>query len=199
MGQIELHLSVCGRSEDVATYALDDATKELAAVLGKDLVSIDGAHLEDVVGDLLRGGHYRVAVAESCTGGLITSRLTDVPGSSAYVHAGWVVYSDDAKVGLLGIDGALIRKYGAVSKPVARAMALQARLVAKVDYSIGVTGIAGPGGGSSKKPVGAVYLALAGPEELLCERQLNLAGERGRVKYQAAQAALDLLRRALLK
>lgn len=199
LGQIELHLSVVGKNKGEATIALDCATEELLTVLGKDLVSIDGARLEDVVGSLLCDRGYQVTVAESCTGGLVTSRLTDVPGSSAYVRAGWVVYSNDAKVEILGIDREIIEKHGAVSEPVARAMALQARARARVDYAIGVTGIAGPGGGSSEKPVGTVYLSLAGPEDQLWDCRLNLPGERGRVKYQASQAALDMLRRALLE
>lgn len=199
LGQIELHLSVVGGNEEEATVVLERAIEELLPVLGKDLVSVDGARLEDVVGDLLRNRSCRVAVAESCTGGLITSRLTDVAGSSAYVRTGWVVYSNDAKVEILGVDRELIGKHGAVSGPVARAMAVEARERAKVEYAIGVTGIAGPGGGSSQKPVGTVYLSLAGPEGQLWQCRLNLRGERERVKYQASQAALDMLRRALLE
>ena len=199
LGQIELHLSVAGEDEEKATVELDRAIKELLTVLGKDLVSAEGARLEDVVGDLLRSRSCRVTVAESCTGGLITSRLTDVPGSSAYVRAGWVVYSNDAKVDILGVDRELLRKHGAVSEPVARAMAVQARERAKVEYAIGVTGIAGPGGGSSQKPVGTVYVSLAGPEGQLWDCRLNLPGERERVKHQASQVALDMLRRALLE
>ena len=199
LGQIELHLSVAGENEEKATVALDRAIKELLTVLGKDLVSAEGARLEDVVGDLLRSRSCRVTVAESCTGGLITSRLTDVPGSSAYVRVGWVVYSNDAKVDILGVDRELLRKHGAVSEPVARAMAVQARERAKVEYAIGVTGIAGPGGGSSQKPVGTVYVSLAGPEGQLWDCRLNLPGERERVKHQASQVALDMLRRALLE
>ena len=199
LGQIELHLSVAGEDEEKATVELDRAIKELLTVLGKDLVSAEGARLEDVVGDLLRSRSCRVTVAESCTGGLITSRLTDVPGSSAYVRAGWVVYSNDAKVDILGVDRELLRKHGAVSEPVARAMAVQARERAKVEYAIGVTGIAGPGGGSSQKPVGTVYVSLAGPEGQLWDCRLNFPGGRERVKHQASQAALDMLRRALLE
>ena len=146
LGQIELHLSARGPTGEGVARVLDGATAELASVLGKDLVSTDGARLEDVVGQLLREGCHRVAVAESCTGGLVTSRLTDVPGSSAYVHAGWVAYSNDAKVDLLGVDRGLIETHGAVSEAVAEAMAVLGRRRAGVDYCLGVTGIAGPGG-----------------------------------------------------
>ena len=199
LGQIELHLSTRGPTAEVAMRVLDGATSELAIVLGQDLVSADGSRFEDVVGQLLRQGGLRVAVAESCTGGLVASRLTDVPGSSAYVHAGWVVYSNDAKVDLLGVDRGLIETHGAVSEPVAEAMAVHGRLRAGVDYCLGVTGIAGPEGGSPDKPVGTVCIALAGPDAAPRVRRLSLPGEREQVKFQASQAALDLLRRALLR
>ena len=197
LGQIELHLAARGATEDAAR-ALDDATTELAGVLGRDLVSSDGSQLEAVVGRMLRERGCRVAVAESCTGGLVASRLTDVAGSSAYVHAAWVVYSNEAKVALLGVDAASIAAHGAVSEPVAQAMAAGARERAGVDYGIAVTGIAGPGGGSPDKPVGTVYVALAGPDGSQKVRRLSLPGEREQVKFQASQAALDQLRRALL-
>lgn len=198
LGQVELHLAVRSRTQAAAAAALDDAADALAGVLGRDLVSSDGALLETVVGRLLRASGRRVAVAESCTGGLVASRLTDVAGSSAYVQAGWVVYSNAAKVALLGIDPAAIAEHGAVSEPVARALAWAARERAGVDYGIGLTGVAGPGGGTPAKPVGTVYVALAGPQEPPRVRALRLPGEREQVKYQASQAALDLLRRALL-
>ena len=197
LGQIELHLAARGATEGAAR-ALDDATTELAGVLGRDLVSSDGSQLEAVVGRMLRERGCRVAVAESCTGGLVASRLTDVAGSSAYVHAAWVVYSNEAKVALLGVDAASIAAHGAVSEPVAQAMAAGARERAGVDYGIAVTGIAGPGGGSPDKPVGTVYVALAGPDGSQKVRRLSLPGEREQVKFQASQAALDQLRRALL-
>lgn len=199
LGQIELHLAARGATEDAAVRALDEATAELAGVLGRDLVSSDGSQLEAVVGRMLRERAARVAVAESCTGGLVASRLTDVAGSSAYVQAGWVVYSNDAKVALLGVDAASIAAHGAVSEPVALALATGARERAGVEYGIAVTGIAGPGGGSPDKPVGTVYVALAGPDGLQRVRRLSLPGEREQVKFQASQAALDLLRRELLR
>ena len=199
LGQIELHLAARGATADAAVRALDEATAELAGVLGRDLVSSDGAQLEAVVGRMLQERAARVAVAESCTGGLVASRLTDVAGSSACVHAGWVVYSNEAKVALLGVDAASIAAHGAVSEPVARALATGARERGGVEYAIAVTGIAGPGGGSPDKPVGTVYVALAGPDGLQRVRRLSLPGEREQVKFQASQAALDLLRRALLR
>lgn len=129
---------------------------------------------------------------------MIASRLTDVPGSSAYVHAGWVLYSNEAKVAL-GVAPALIEADGAVSEPVAEAMAVAARATAGVDFGLAVTGIAGPGGATPEKPVGTVCLALAGPGAPPRVRRVRLPGDRERVKFQASQAALDLLRRALLR
>ena len=196
LGQLELHLST--RSDDAgrATHVLDDATAALADVLGKSLVSTSGESLETVVGRLLTEQACRVALAESCTGGLTTSRLTDVPGSSAYVLAGWVAYSNDAKVAL-GVDGGLIEQHGAVSEPVALAMATQACLHAGADYGIGITGIAGPGGGTAEKPVGLVSFGLAGSAGPIRTRTFRFPGERDRVKFQASQTALDMLRREL--
>ena len=199
LGQIELHLSTRASRSEEAERRLDTATAELAAVLGRDLFSSDGSSLEAVVGVLLRRHGLRVAVAESCTGGLVTSRLTDVPGSSAYVHAAWVAYSNHAKVAGLGVDADLLEANGAVSEAVADAMAQGARSRAGVDVGLGVTGVAGPGGGSADKPVGTVWVALAGPGSARRARRLQLPGERDRVKFQASQAALDMLRRALLR
>ncbi len=198
LGQIDIHLSLVAEDPATAERTLDDAVEELAAALGSAVVSTDGQSLPAVVGARLVERGARVAVAESCTGGLIASRLTDVPGSSAYVEAGWVLYSNEAKVAL-GVDPALIRRHGAVSEPVAEAMAVAARRVADVDYGLAVTGIAGPGGATPGKPVGTVCLALASAAAPPRVRRVQLPGERERVKFQASQSALDLLRRALLR
>ena len=198
LGQIDLHLSTIGADPESGERALDAAVAGLAGVLGGCVVSVDGRSLPQVVGELLRRRGARVAIAESCTGGLIASRLTDVPGSSAYVHAGWVLYSNEAKVAL-GVAPALIEADGAVSEAVAEAMAEAARAAAGVDFGLAVTGIAGPGGATPEKPVGTVCLALAGGGAALRVRRVQLPGDRERVKFQASQAALDLLRRALLR
>ena len=198
LGQIDLHLSTIGADPESGERALDAAVAGLAGVLGGCVVSVDGRSLPQVVGELLRRRGARVAIAESCTGGLIASRLTDVPGSSAYVHAGWVLYSNEAKVAL-GVAPALIEADGAVSEAVAEAMAEAARAAAGVDFGLAVTGIAGPGGATPEKPVGTVCLALAGGGAAPRVRRVQLPGDRERVKFQASQAALDLLRRALLR
>lgn len=199
LGQIDLHLTLVGADRGVANAVLDVAVDQLKVKLGSLVYSVDGDTLPEVVGALLVEKRLNVGVAESCTGGLIASRLTDVPGSSSYFQGGVTTYSNGTKVSVLGIEGELLRQHGAVSEPVAKAMAMNARLLLNSDYALGVTGIAGPGGGTQDKPVGTVYLGLAGPDGLLKVRQLSLPGERERVKFQAAQSALDLLRRALIK
>ena len=198
LGQIDLHLSTVGGDPDEAARVLDRAAADLSDVLGSCVVSTDGRSLPEVVGGLLGQREARVAIAESCTGGLIASRLTDVPGSSAWVHAGWVVYSNAAKIAL-GVPAGLIETHGAVSEPVAGALAAAAREAAGVEFGLAVTGIAGPGGATPAKPVGTVCLALATPDAPPRIRRVRLPGDRERVKFQASQAALDLLRRALLR
>ena len=197
LGQLELHLSA--RSADVSAVeaALDAAVAQVCGVLGEDVFSTDGAALEAVVGAALRRAGYRIAIAESCTGGLILSRLTDVPGSSDYVKQGVVVYSNEAKTSLLGVPPELLDTHGAVSEPVATAMASGIRARAGVDVGVGVTGIAGPGGGSEAKPVGTVAIAASTPVGVRV-RTFRFHGEREQIKFQASQAALDMVRRMLM-
>ena len=199
LGQVDLHLSTVGDDPDGAARTLDEAVAEVMQVLGSAVVSTDGRSLPVVVGELLLRSGARLAVAESCTGGLITSRLTDVPGSSAYVHAGWTVYSNEAKTTLLGVPADLIEEHGAVSEAVVEAMARAARDRAAVDYGLAVSGIAGPGGATPGKPVGTICLALVGRAEPSRVRRVRFPGDRERVKFQASQSALDLLRRTLLR
>lgn len=202
LGQIELHLTAQAPDGESARFALDRATTEAQQLLGADLYSADGRTLEQVVGDLLRDKHQRIAVAESCTGGLLASRLTDVPGSSDYVERGIVAYSNVAKVEWLGVPPEVIAEHGAVSEPVAMAMARAVRDRAGVDFGVGVTGIAGPGGGSERKPVGTVVLAVArrGVEEPdVRVRTVRFTGDRMLIKSQATQVALDMVRRWLLE
>jgi nicotinamide-nucleotide amidase len=138
-----------------------------------------------------------IALAESCTGGLIASRLTDVPGSSRYVRHSVVAYSNDAKTGLLGVAPELIAEHGAVSEPVALAMADGIRAQAGVEVGVGVTGIAGPDGGSAEKPVGTVAIAAVSATATR-SHVFRFMGEREQVKFQASQAALDMVRRMLI-
>jgi len=181
-----------------ANAALDRAVSELAAPLGVDLVSTDGAVLEAVAGELLLQRGWWVAFAESCTGGLATSRMTDVPGSSAYVERSIVAYSNRAKMELLDVPELLIAEHGAVSEPVAVAMADGIRKRAKVNVGVGITGIAGPGGGSEQKPVGTVCIAVAGPDAQVV-RTFRFPPGRDVIKGMSANWAIDMLRRFLLK
>ena len=197
LGQIELHLSARAASRDRAEAAVEAASKQVAEVLGLDVYSRDGRALEQVVGDLLVERRLRIALAESCTGGLLTSRLTDVAGSSRYVERAVVAYANEAKVSMLGVPATLIDQHGAVSEPVALAMAEGIRTGAKVEVGVGVTGIAGPGGGDAKKPVGTVAVAAVIPGATR-SRLFRFVGDREQVKFQASQAALDMVRRMLL-
>src|SRR5580765_2480672 len=198
LGQIELHLTAKAMHRADAESALDVAVRELEEVLGPSVYSTDGRTLETVVGDLLRERKLTIAVAESCTGGLLTSRLTDVPGSSDYVERGVVCYSNRAKSELADVPAVLIAEHGAVSEPVARAMAEGIRSRAGTNIGVGITGIAGPGGGTPQKPVGTVSVAVIGDDETRV-RTFQFIGGRDMVKFQAAQAALNMTRLAGMK
>ncbi len=192
-GQIELHLSARGADIAALDAALDAGVRRLAEALGSAVVSVDGRSLETVVGDILRGRGLRIAVAESCTGGLVLARLTDVPGSSAWVIGGVVAYDNAVKVRELGVGPELLREHGAVSEPVARAMALGVRARLAADVGVAVTGIAGPSGGSAEKPVGTVVIAVAAAAETA--RTFSFPGDRPTVRQHAVAAALDMVRR----
>jgi len=193
MGQIELHLTADAPGEQAAHDALETAVRQLVEVLGRSVYSTDGRAIEEVIGDLLRARAMTVAVAESCTGGLLASRITDVPGSSDYFDRGVVCYSNEAKVELLGVPRDLIEAHGAVSEPVARAMAAGIRDRAQASAGLGVTGIAGPGGGTPDKPVGTVAIAVVTPAGESV-RTFNFVGPRDMVKFQSAQSAMNMLR-----
>jgi nicotinamide-nucleotide amidase len=197
LGQIELHLTAAAAHRAEADPALDAAVRALQEALGPAVYSVDGRGLEVVVGDLLRERKWMVALAESCTGGLLASRLTDVPGSSDYVDRGVVCYSNKAKTELADVPPELIRDYGAVSEPVARAMAEGIQARAHSNVGIGVTGIAGPGGGSEAKPVGTVAIAVRSDDGERV-RTFQFVGGREMVKFQASQAAMNMLRLMLL-
>ena len=197
-GQIELHLSARGDDAHQIEASLQRATEAIQAVLPYDVFSQDGRAIEEVVGDLLKGRGWRIALAESCTGGLATSRLTDVPGSSAYVDRSVVTYSNESKIELLGVGPDLISAYGAVSEPVAQSMAEGIRDRAKVDVGVGITGIAGPTGGTDSKPVGMVCISVATAAEVMV-RTFKFPGNRELVKTFAAFTALDMVRRVLLQ
>ena len=195
--EIEIHLTARGRTEAEAETLLDHLSVQLEERLGNAVFSFAGEKMEEVVGLKLAVGGHTVSVAESCTGGLIAQRLTDVPGSSKYFIEGVVAYSNDTKTRALGVEPVLLLEHGAVSAPVAEAMAEGIRKRARTDFGLSVTGIAGPGGGSEEKPVGLVYIALADDAHTK-HRKLMIPGDRQLIRWRASQAALDLLRRRLI-
>jgi len=195
--EIEIHLTAQGKTEQEAELLLDGLAGQIEERLGAAIFAFRGERMEEVVGLRLAVTGFTLAVAESCTGGLVAQRITDVPGSSVYFREGVVAYSNEAKVRLLGVPFDLIAEYGAVSAPVAEAMAEGVRERAETDFGVSVTGIAGPGGGTEDKPVGLVYIALSDDAHTE-HRKLLLPGDRHLIRWRASQAALDLLRRRLI-
>jgi nicotinamide-nucleotide amidase len=197
VGEIKVRLAATG-PEAERRARLDSMRARVRGLLGDALYG-EGAEttLEQVVGERLAERGSTLAVAESCTGGLLAERLTRVPGSSRYFLGGAVVYANQVKSGILGVPAALIEEHGAVSGPVARAMAEGCRRAFGADFALAVTGIAGPDGATPGKPVGTVFQAVAGPEGTE-QRRLRFPGDRERIRAYAAQAALEILRRRLL-
>ena len=198
-GQIEIHLTAFSNlsGEDAG----EKLTRPVAAIserLGENIFTLADEELEDVIGKLLRENRYTLATAESCTGGLLGHRITNVPRSSAYFLEGVQVYSNQAKIRLLDVPASLLEEHGAVSPQVASAMAENVRRISGATFGLGITGIAGPGGGTEEKPVGLVYISLAGMGDTQIEKNLFLGG-RESVKQRSAQKALDMLRRRLLR
>jgi nicotinamide-nucleotide amidase len=193
-GQIELHLTAQARNESETVKLLDELAGRLDEVLGEYIFSRSNETLEEVVGQLLKLRGYTLATAESCTGGLVAGRITEVPGSSEYFIEGVVSYSNEAKIDLLGVPRELIETHGAVSEQVAGAMAAGIRKRAGSTFGAAVTGIAGPGGGSEEKPVGLVYIALADDSQTTT-RKFLFPGDRQFIRTLSVNAALDMVRR----
>lgn len=198
-GQIEVHLRACSeKSMNEARSKVRKVEKKILERLKDKVFSTSGEELEEIVGKLLRRQKETLAVAESCTGGLLSNRLTNVPGSSDYFLQGIVVYSNKAKIDNLSVPPSLLEKHGAVSPEVAKAMAREIKKKAQSTYGLGITGIAGPSGGTPKKPVGLVYIALASEKGTECSKNIFL-GNRENIKFQSTQKALDMLRKHLQK
>jgi len=193
-GQIELHLTAQERGESEAVKLLDELGGRLDEVLGEYIFSRNNETLEEVIGQSLKLRGYTLATAESCTGGLLAGRITEVPGSSEYFLEGVVSYSNEAKKDLLGVPKKLIETHGAVSEQVAGAMAAGIRKRAGSTFGVGVTGVAGPGGGSAEKPVGLVYIALADDSQTTTRRFI-FPGDRQFIRTLSVNAALDMVRR----
>jgi len=195
-GVIELHLAARARSEREGDELLTEVCDQLEEALGHHVFSSHGETLEEVVGEWLRFRGNTLAVAESCTGGMLAARITDVPGSSDYFIEGVVTYSNEAKIRILGVDRHLIRDHGAVSSEVAEAMADGVRRLAGTSFGVGITGVAGPGGGTEDKPVGLVYIGLAEDAGTSSRRYL-FPGDRYLIRNFSVNAALDMVRRRI--
>ncbi len=194
--EIEIHLTAQGKSEREVDALLETVAAKIADALGASVFAKNGETMEEIVGALLTENKKTLSLAESCTGGLIAERLTEISGSSAYFVEAVVAYANEAKTRTLNVPGDLIEKHGAVSKEVAEAMASGMRKRARTDYAISVTGIAGPNGGSAEKPVGLVFIGLASEQETKSIK-INLPGDRYLIRWRASQAALDFLRRTI--
>jgi nicotinamide-nucleotide amidase len=198
-----IELGYCARPGEVdvrivgKAKAIEQADAIIRSTLGPSIFSAADESLEEVIVKLLAQRSQTLAVAESCTGGLLADRITNVPGASAVFLAGYVCYANQAKIGMLDVDPQMIEKHGAVSEQVARALAEHARACAKSDYALATTGVAGPSGGSPEKPVGTLYVALAGSGETIVKK-LFFPTDRETFKQIATQAALELLRRRLI-
>lgn len=191
-GEVTFRLTAKATTPAEGAALLDRAEAEMRGPLGDHIFGVDQQTLSDVVGDQMARAGLTIALAESCTGGLIGHQLTQRPGSSDYFRLGVVAYANDAKVAVLGVPAETIRAHGAVSEEAALAMAAGARRIAGTDLALATTGIAGPGGGSPEKPVGLVYGALVWPggEDV---RRWDFLGERHHIKDRAAFAALTML------
>ncbi len=199
-----IELGYCARPGEVDVRIIgepDGVTRADGIIrdeLGLSIFSTTDKTLEEVLVKLLADRKETIAVAESCTGGLLAHRLTNVPGASEVFVAGYVAYANAVKIDLLNVDRKVIETHGAVSEPVARAMAEGARQCARSTYALATTGVAGPGGGSPEKPVGTAYVALASPNEDFIVRRLFFPTDRETFKDLVAQAAFDLLRKKLI-
>jgi nicotinamide-nucleotide amidase len=194
---VDLRVTVTGPDPEQVREVTGRAYDELKAKVAPVIYAEGTRTMEEVVGELLLERGWRLATAESCTGGLLAKRVTDTPGSSRYFERGFVAYSNAAKLEMLGVNAADLEAHGAVSAPVAEQMARGARERAGAEVGVGVTGVAGPEGGSEQKPVGTVFVGLTSPLGGAV-RQYRFAGTRATVRERTAQTALDLVRRQLL-
>jgi len=195
--EVHLSLTVRDKKNNNAKRLFKSSCKAIDTVLGDSIYGIDRDSMEKTVGKLLTDHCMTLAIAESCTGGIICSRITDTPGSSQYLLGGVVTYSNSLKTEYLGVSTELLEKSGAVSREVAEAMAVGVRVRSKSDIGLAVTGVAGPSGGSDEKPVGTVYIAIATDEENWVSK-FHFPGNRKQVRDLTAQSGLDLIRKYLL-
>ncbi len=192
-GIITFHIVASAEDKQRAEHKAQDDLDRLKSLLGDLVFGVDDQTLAEVVGRELARKHKTLAVAESCTGGLLAKLLTDIPGSSEYFTQGWITYSNKAKTELLGVSPELIQKHGSVSEEVASAMAIAARQKAGTDFAIAITGIAGPAGGTEQKPIGLVFICVSSYNNCLTNRFL-FSHTRELVRVRAALTALNMMR-----
>ena len=192
--EIHIRLTVKASSLDEANEMMDNTERLIRERIGQHIFGVDDETMEVSVGKLLREKGITLSLAESCTGGMVASRLTEVSGSSEYIMYGIVSYSNQAKEKILGVRKETINKYGAVSKETAEEMARGVRQINDSDIGLSVTGIAGPGGGTDEKPVGLVYIGLSTPE-ITFVKKFNFAGNRQLIRLLSSTAALNMIRR----
>ncbi len=197
-GLVDLHMTALGRSPKAAARLLSKAKNAAASLLDGYVFGEDEQSLESAVGERLSRRGQTLALAESCTGGLLSQKLTSVPGSSRYFLGGSVCYADSAKTRELEVPQSLLRRHGAVSAPCAKAMAEGIRRLWHSDWAVSITGIAGPGGGTKAKPVGTVFIAVAGPKRGARAFEFLFPGSREQIRSRAAITALTLLWRRLV-
>lgn len=196
-GEVTLRITANVKNDEDGSLLIDPVIREIRKRLKETVFSVDNMDMEMVVARLLMEKKKTISIAESCTGGLISSALTNIPGISEVFTGSAVTYSDQSKINILAVDPATIDNYGAVSQNTAMEMAQNIRRIMGADLGLSITGIAGPGGGSDEKPVGLVYVALATGEGVEF-KELRLWGERNRIRNMACLNALDMVRRYLL-
>ncbi|MCD5401287.1 nicotinamide-nucleotide amidohydrolase family protein [candidate division NPL-UPA2 bacterium] len=196
--EVKVKIAAEGRDEKGANGMIETLENKIRERLGDYIFGVDEETLEKVVGVLLLMRKKTIALAESCSGGLISHRLTNAPGSSHYFQGSVVAYSNRVKANILGVPLNTLEKFGAVSRETVQAMVRGIRKISSADLGLAVTGIAGPEGGEERKPVGLVYIALAVNDDIFTEEH-HLSGKRETIKLKASQAALDMVRRYLLK
>lgn len=192
-GIVSLRINAHAPDQADAQKLIDPIERKISEHLGNLIFGSDDQTLSEIVAQQLCRQRFTLAVAESCTGGWLMKKLTDIPGSSDFLRAGWIVYSNQAKIDCLRVPAEMIAQHGAVSEPVAHRLAFNARQQAQTNFALAVTGIAGPAGGSPEKPRGLVYIALADMEEVQVTRHV-FPGDRSQVRHRSVHTALDMLR-----
>jgi nicotinamide-nucleotide amidase len=195
-GFVDIVVAAAGDVKPVSEATVKKVAAHVARVMDRSVYTTDERDIWQVIGDMLQERRHRLAVAESCTGGLLAETITSTPGASAWFAGGAVTYSNDSKTSVLGVPAVLIDTYGAVSDESAMAMARGAGISFGAHWTLAITGIAGPGGGSDEKPVGTVFIALSGPVAEKCDK-FSFNGNRAQVRHRSAVKATELLWRAL--